>query len=117
MSRETKTYKGNKKDQFTIVLEDLRHQFGVFGEALQFTNQNIVEMKADLSSLSQRTGRLEIKVDVLSSDVYVLKNDVAILKSDVAVLKSDVKEMKTILRKHDGKFDDHEERINRLETA
>ncbi len=117
MSRDTKSYKGNKKDQYTIVLEDLRNQFGFFGEALQFTNQNIVEInqniveiRSELSSLNQRTGRLEMKVDVLSSDVYVLKND-------MSVVKSDIKEIKTILNKNDDKFDDHEERIGHLETA
>jgi outer membrane murein-binding lipoprotein Lpp len=110
MSRDTKTYKGNKRDQYTIVLEEIRDKFDLFGEALQVTNQNVVALRSDFEHLDR-------KMDVLTSDVYVLKNDVAVLKSDVSVLKSDVKEIKITLNKHNDKFDDHEDRIGHLETV
>jgi uncharacterized protein YoxC len=43
----------------------------------------------------ERLGRIEARLDVLSSDVAVLKTDVAVLKTDVAELKTDVGELKT----------------------
>lgn len=89
MGRDTKTYKGNKRDQYTIVLEDLRSKFEVFGEGLQFLN-----FKFD--RLESKFEHLDRKVDVLTFEV---------------------KEIKTILHKHDDKFYDHEERIDRLENS
>lgn len=89
-----KTYKGTKRDQYTIVLENLQSDFRVFGEGLQSVQHDISDLKR--------------KVDIIDSNVYVLKNDVAVLKSDM----SDVKKL---LHTHDDTLLDHEDRITVLE--
>lgn len=84
-----KTYRETKRDQYTIVLEDLRSDFRVFGEALQFTNQKI--------------DRLEQKVDVLDVNVQILK--------------ADVSEMKIMLRDHGQRLDNHDEQLKSLKKS
>ncbi len=71
---ETKRTKSEEnRDQYTVVLEDLRSQFTAFGEGLQAVRE---------------------KGDATFEAVGELKEDVAVLKEDVAILKWDMQEVK-----------------------
>lgn len=61
--------KSNRKGQYTIVLEDIRAKFEVFGEGLDHLSQ---KMDAAEQSLLNRMDRLELKVDI---GFLELKND------------------------------------------
>lgn len=93
-----KSYKGTKRDQYTIVLEDIRHDFRAFGEGLQALDQKV-----------------EKGFSELRADMSVVKTDILVLRSDVSVLKSDMSDVKKLLQVHDDQLQVHEERISALE--
>lgn len=102
-----------KQDQFVVVLEDLKSEFKLFGEALQMSREEIRDFKLEVAEQFEiaregrqmlredmtvlRTDVAEIKTDVaqLKLDVVEIKKDVAQLKSDVAKLKIDVEQLKS----------------------
>ncbi|MBI2100239.1 MAG: hypothetical protein HYT48_02795 [Candidatus Vogelbacteria bacterium] len=45
----------NKRDQYTVVLEDLRGDFKVFGETLSFVRDDVKTLKDDLSGFKEET--------------------------------------------------------------
>jgi len=79
-----------------VLLEEIRSQFRVFGEALQ-GNREVLGEKID--RLDTRLSHVELHVSVLRTDVGILKTDVGSLKSDVAVLKDDVSDVKIRLER------------------
>lgn len=91
MAKEEKTYKGTKRDQYTIVLEGIRSDFRAFGEGLQILDQ---KMERGFSEL---------------------RSEMSIMKTDILVLRSDMSDVKKLLHKHNHSLEDHEERITALE--
>ena len=80
MEATKRTKSEENRDQYTVVLEDLRSQFKVFGEGLE--------------AVRKRGDETFEAVGELKEDVAVLKEDVAVLKEDVTVLKEDMQEVK-----------------------
>ena len=87
MDTTKRTKSEESRDQYTVVLEDLRSQFKVFGEGLD-------AVRADLNEVRKQGDATFEAVGELKEDVAVLKEDVAILKEDVTVLKQDMQEVK-----------------------
>lgn len=96
MAEESKSYKGTKRDQYTIVLEGLRSDFRVFGDGLQFLNEKFDKMDG-------RMGSLEQKVDSIVDDIQIIKTDLRIMKNKLV--------------DHDEELQDHESRIVNLENS
>lgn len=96
MAKESKPYRGTRRDPYTIVLEEVRSNFRAFGEGLQFLN-----MKFD--KMDGRMGSLELKVDSIVDDIQNMKTDLRIIKN-------------TILD-HNDQLQDHEGRIVNLENS
>lgn len=101
MSQNPKPYKGNKRDQYTIVLEQIHSDFRVFGEGLQQLNQKF-------DGLESRFDGLEHKVDNLSSKFVILDRKVDAIALDVV-------EIKHKLNRHDERFEEFDRRITTLE--
>jgi len=79
--KSIKTYTGT---EIGIILEDIKSDFRVFGEALAGVKEGVA---------------------VLKEDVAVLKTDVSILKSDMKEVKTDIKEIRGILKEKADKKD------------
>jgi hypothetical protein len=62
---------------FTVVLEDLRSQFRVFGEALQGLQQNMAqqfaEMNARFEQIDARFEQIDARFDRVEADIGVMK--------------------------------------------
>ena len=52
--------------EFTVILEDLRSQFRVFGEGMEV-------MRTDLTDVRNRVGRIEVKVDHLEIEMVFVR--------------------------------------------
>ena len=89
-----------KRDQYTVVLEEIRSDFKVFGENLQMTREV-----------------LGGKIEELQSDMSVVKSDVRELKSDVRELKSDMREVKSEIVKINERIAAYDVRLAQLEQA
>ncbi len=60
----SKQPKSTKRDGYTIVLEDLRAKFEVFGEGLNHLNRKFDDQHQIFGGFEQRLDRLELKMDV-----------------------------------------------------
>jgi chromosome segregation ATPase len=83
---------------FAVVVEQLRGEFKVFGEALGGLRQQMTdgfdEVRGDVAELKHDVTGLKHDVTELKHDVTELKHDVTGLKHDVTELKHDVAELK-----------------------
>ncbi len=95
-----------------VLIEDLRGQFQVFGEALKVTNE---KLDVFAKGTNERFDGLDHKLDLAAADVAVLKTDVAVLKTDVAVLKTDVAVLKTDVAVLKTDMSDVKTRVARVE--
>ncbi len=79
MSKEGKsTYKGNKRDQFTIVLEDIRSKFDFLADGILGLKEKADRTDQKLDQVDQKVSRLELKMDLgfleLKSDSKIVHN-------------------------------------------
>ena len=70
-----------------VILEGLRGDFKVFGEAL-------IGVKEKGDATFEAVGKLQEDMTIVKEDVKILKKDVSVLKEDVSVLKRDVSGLK-----------------------
>ncbi len=87
MEATKRTKSAEDRDQYTVVLEDLRSQFKVFGEGL-----DAVRKKGD--ETFEAVGELKEDVAILKEDMRDVKQDVSQLKVEVSELKEDMLEVK-----------------------
>lgn len=116
MSKQGKsTYKGNKRDQFTIVLEDIRSKFelladGILGlkERTDGVDQKLDRMEVKMDNkfaiTDQKLSRLELKMDL---GFLELKNE---MNQGFLELKNDSKIVH-------NQLENHENRIQSLENS
>jgi chromosome segregation ATPase len=83
--------------QFSVLVEDLRSQFKVFGEALQGSRE---EVAAGFQQVDRRLHVLERDVSVVKGDVSILKGDMALVKTAVLEHSRDLKELRATSLEH-----------------
>lgn len=82
-----------KRDALSVILEEMRHNFKAFGEALIGLSD---EMRSGFKEVHQRLDRVEL---------------------DITIIKIDMADVKRTLHIHDDRFQDHEVRISNLENT
>jgi predicted nucleic acid-binding Zn-ribbon protein len=105
METTKRTKSEENRDQYTVVLEDLRSQFKVFGEGLQ-----AVRKKGD--ETFEAVGELKEDVAVLKEDVTVLKQDMQEVKEELHLIRNELKE-----KVSRDEFLALEHRVSRLEKS
>ena len=85
----------SRRDQYTIVLENLHSDFKVFGEALGAVRDDVMEIKRDI---------VEIKKEIVG-----MKTDLEMVKAELAIIRHNQ------ITRDEFKF--LETRVNRLEKA
>lgn len=69
-------YKSSERDQFTIILEDIRSKFGFLADGVQFLRERMDRMEGKMDNqfaiVEQKFSRLELKMDL---GFLELKND------------------------------------------
>lgn len=87
-----KMKKGNNKktetrDQYTVVLEDLRSNFKVFGEGLSLLNNKVDKMDGRLDGIDGRLDGIDDRLDGIDGRLGRVESDLAILKGEVALIR------------------------------
>jgi hypothetical protein len=59
-------WKSSKKDQYTVVLEDLRSHFRAFGENLDFIRKDVAEVKHTTGVHTAMIGRIMVELEEIS---------------------------------------------------
>ena len=98
MPKSKRTKKEEHRDQYTVVLEDLRSQFKVFGEGLG-------DVRKTSTSTFEAIGELK-------EDVSTLKEDMQEVKEELHIIRNELKE-----KVGRDEFVALESRVKRLEKA
>ena len=85
-------WKTSKKDQYAVVLEDLRSNFKAFGENLDFVRKDLKDVKSAVESHTQMIGRIMIDIEEIKSGMRekVDRRDFVKLEKRLVVLEATV---------------------------
>src|SRR3989344_5949269 len=121
-------YRSTERDQFTVVLEDIRSQFRVFGEGLSYVSDTLdkhteilddhtkqfKQIRSDITEVKERLTNVEIRLTNVETDVGEIKIRLTHVETELEF----VKEQLSIIRHNQVKRDDFqllETRVARLE--
>ncbi len=87
-----KVWKSSKKDQYTVVLEDLRSNFRAFGENLSFVRQKVDYIEKTVDAHTEMIGRIMIDVEEIKSGMRekVDRRDFVKLEKRLVILEATV---------------------------
>ncbi|HEY4479086.1 MAG TPA: hypothetical protein VI981_01895 [Candidatus Paceibacterota bacterium] len=106
--------KSSKRDQYTIVLEDVRSDFKLFGEELQAVRGSVERLDGKVDQLDGKIDRLDGKVDQLDGKVDRIEGRVVRLEENIEFVKGEL----TVIRHNQVTRDEFkllETRVLRLE--
>lgn len=88
MKKEPNKLKNERtRDEYTVVLEDLRSNFKVFGEGLSLVRDNVDTLGKKVDNLKTKVDVLDRKVDKIDSRLEGVEGDLALLKGEVALIR------------------------------
>ena len=65
------------RDNFTVVLEDLRSDFRVFGEGLEMFNQRLDRMDGRLERMDGRFDSIEVRLEAIEEELFNIKTQLS----------------------------------------
>ena len=71
--RLEKTKENKIRDQYTVVLEDLKSNFKVFGENLGF-------VRGKVEGLDKKADHIDMRLERVEADLTLLKGEVALIR-------------------------------------
>ncbi len=104
-----------------VLLEDIRKDFTVFGEALEIQTKKTDDTRADVAVLKEDVALLKVDVSLLKDDMVVVKaavKDIPPMKKDMEALRKDVEDIKKRLEDKHISVDEFEvlkRRVSELE--
>lgn len=78
-----------QKDQYTVVLENLRSDFKIFGEKLQLTEEKF-EKRFD--EAENRFDKVENRFDNIENRFDKVEEDLDTIKTELSIIRNDLKE-------------------------
>ena len=78
-----------KKDQYTVVLEDLRSNFKVFGESLDLVKDKVDSIDKRVDSIDKRLGGVESDLEILKTEVALIRHN-QVTRDEFKLLESRV---------------------------
>ena len=87
-------YRSTERDQFTVVLEDIRSQFRVFGEGLSYVSDTLdkhteilddhtkqfKEIRGDITEVKERLTNVEIRLTNVETEFEFVKEQLSIIR-------------------------------------
>ncbi len=121
-ARKTKKTSARKpapaESPFTVVLEDLRSKFAVFGEALQGLREQVVER---FEQVDRRFEQIDKRFEQVGRELLEVRKDLAVVQSaafsntrETRALHEEVKDLR---QRMESALDEHDDRITKLEGA
>jgi chromosome segregation ATPase len=80
MKKSSVKNSSKKKDQYTIVLEDLRGQFKVFGESLADVKRDVKAVKKRVDETFEEVGNIKVEITEIKSDITEIKGEIVEIK-------------------------------------
>jgi chromosome segregation ATPase len=106
MKHEEKSKKLNhvagKKDQLTVVLEDMNSQFKAFGESLDVVKRNLKVVKKRGDEIFEEVGNIKV-------EITAIKMNATEMKKEITGIGTELTEIKT-------RLDSIEKKLNRIEN-
>lgn len=59
----------NQKDYNTVLLEELKHDFGVFGEGLESVRKDVSVLKEDVGQLKEDMGDVKAQLNLIHHEL------------------------------------------------
>mgnify|MGYP001566169658 CR=1 FL=1 len=79
----------HSRDEYTVVLEDLRSQFKVFGEVLGDVKEIVSENTIKYENLENRLENVENDMGTVKDKLENLENDMGIVKKELSIIRHD----------------------------
>ena len=84
----------NKRDQYTVVLEDLRSQFKFFCEALTVVRDegraNFLKLSRHIIKVEERVAKVEERIAKIDENVLKIEERLVKSESDMEIVKSEL---------------------------
>lgn len=103
----SKPHQSSERAQFTVVLEDIRSQFKVFGEGLaglrEHTDHRFDRIEERLLRIEERLARVEERLLKLEADMEIMKSELAVIRhnqitrSEFQLLETRVKRLERLV--------------------
>ncbi len=91
MKKKTSKYDLSERDQFTVVLEDLRSQFQVFGEALSAIDEKNERHFDDINdkfvSIEQQFRNVDMRFNQADKQFNRIDEKLEIFKTELALIR------------------------------
>ena len=94
MTKQKTPHQSSRRDQYTVVLEDLRSQFKVFGESLDsvrdmvaINSERMVKLEIDLTQVKIELTEVKSELAEVKLELVELKSDSEIMKSELAIIR------------------------------
>ena len=81
----------DKDREFTVVLEDLRPQFRVFGEGLDLVRADLGTVKEEVKGIKDQVGRNFEDITIIKVAITDMKRDITDMKRDIGDIKDNLK--------------------------
>ena len=100
VKRSASKGENEKRDQYTVVLEDLRSHFKAFRENLGFVRKDVSDLRTDLNEV--RTDLNEVRTDLneVRNDLNEVRNDLNEVRTDLNEVRTDLKVVKKTVESH-----------------
>lgn len=87
--KKTKQERKNTKtqDQYTVVLEDLRGQFRVFGESLEYVSDTLDQHTVQLQRITERLVHAEARLTSVETRLTSIEAELAFVKEQLAIIR------------------------------
>jgi len=78
------------RDQYTVVLEDLRSSFKVFGEGLSFISDKLDEHTKQLAVMDARLERLQIELGIVKEELAAMDARLERLQIELGIVREEL---------------------------
>ena len=94
-------YRSTERDQFTVVLEDIRSQFRVFGEGLSYVSDTLdkhteilddhtkqfKEIRGDITEVKERLTNVEIRLTNVEIRLTHVETELEFVKEQLSIIR------------------------------
>ncbi|TSD03372.1 MAG: hypothetical protein Athens071416_53 [Parcubacteria group bacterium Athens0714_16] len=85
--KKESTQNHHSRDEYTVVLEDIRSQFKVFGEVLGDVKEIVTEHTARLENVENRLGGVENQLGGVENRLENVENDMGTVKKELSIIR------------------------------
>ena len=97
-----------EKEHFEVILEDIKGKFDFLVEGFEGIKQRQDKLDSKFDKLDSKVDKLDVKVTVLDQRVDKLERSVGEIQQDVRAIKKDVGILHAVANQHENRIQDLE---------